>query len=303
MFVTGSSYGAALDSDYATVAYDASTGARLWAKRYQGLANPSDSANAVGVSPDGSRVFVTGVISGSNVVDWATVAYDASTGAQLWVRRYHGPGGFSNVATALGVSPDGSRLFVAGFISMSRSQDDYATVAYDTSTGARLWAKRYHGPAVGGNGASALGVSPDGSQVFVTGSSTGTTNNDYATLAYDASTGAKLWVKRYNGPADSYDSASALGVSPDGSQVFVTGSSPGLTSDYDYATVAYDASTGAKLWLKRYNGTGNFTDLPSALGVSPDGSGVFVTGESAGSSGKYHYATVAYNADPGTQPS
>jgi hypothetical protein len=49
-------------------------------------------------------------------------------------------------------------------------------------------------------------------------------------------------VKRENGPAFGDDQAGALDVSPDGSRLFVTGRSDGLTGPKDYATVAY--STG-----------------------------------------------------------
>jgi hypothetical protein len=298
VFVTGSSRGSTSSDDYATVAYNASTGAPLWMMRYNGPGNGFDTAKALGVSPDGSMVFVTGDSVGSTPVpDYATVAYDASTGAQLWVRRYNGPGNDVDVATALGMSPDGSMVFVTGYSVGSTSSFDYATVAYDASAGHRLWGMRYKGPVNGDDVAYALGVSPDASTVFVTGSSIGSTgSDDYATVAYDASTGSPLWVRRYNGPANNVDDAYALGVSPNGSTVLVTGGSYGSTSSFDYATVAYDASTGHGLWVSRYNGPANRTDSASTLGVSPDGSRVFVTGFSAGSGGTHSdYATVAYS--------
>jgi WD40 repeat protein len=294
VFVTGRSDGSTSTWDYVTLAYDASTGAKLWVRRYNGPANSVDSANALGVSPDGSEVFVTGQSYGSTSgSDYATVAYDASTGAKLWVRRYPHSG---YGASALGVSLDGSEVFVTGRIEGS-TFGDYATVAYDASTGVQLWVRRYTGP--GNDSANALGVSPDGSEVFVTGRSDGSGSGefDYATVAYDAATGARLWVRRYAGPGD--DSANALGVSPDGSKVFVTGQSERSTSGADYATVAYDASTGAKLWVRRYTRSG--FDVANALGVSPDGSEVFVTGQSDGSTSGADYATVAYDASTGAK--
>ena len=57
-------------------------------------------------------------------------------------------------------------------------------------------------------------------------------------------------------------SLAPAGVSPDGSKVFVTGYSVGSASGYDYATVAYDASTGSELWVKRYDGPGTATTAP-----------------------------------------
>jgi len=57
------------------VASDASTGAKLWTKRYDGLGHGGGAARAVGVSPDGSKVFVTGSVSGATSGDYGTVAY------------------------------------------------------------------------------------------------------------------------------------------------------------------------------------------------------------------------------------
>jgi outer membrane protein assembly factor BamB len=300
VFVTGVSLGSTSHSDYGTVAYDASTGERLWVRRYNGPENGTEYANALGVSPDGSEVFVTGQSFGStNGWDYATVAYDASTGEQLWAERYTRSGDSSDLGWAVGVSPDGSEVFVTGNSDgwSSGYDNDYATVSYDASTGARLWSKRYNSPANGDDSAHALGVSPDGTEVYVTGSSDGSTSGaDYATVAYDASTGAKLWSTRYTRSGN--DSANALGASPDGTEVYVTGSSDGSTSGADYATVAYDTSTGAKLWSTRYTRPGN--DSANALGVSPDGSEVFVTGASDGSTSA-DYATVAYDASTGAK--
>jgi WD40 repeat protein len=184
-------------------------------------------------------------------------------------------------------------VFVTGESVGATSNHDYATVAYDASTGAKLWVSRYNGLGNSSDFATALAVSPDGTDVFVTGySDVSIGNYDYATVAYDASSGARLWSRSYTRPGN--DVANALGVSPDGSEVFVTGGSEGSTTYADYATVAYDASTGAKLWSKRYAHVGN--DIATALGVSPDGSQVFVTGQSDGSTSGVDQATVAYGS-------
>jgi WD40 repeat protein len=295
--VTGPSGGSGSGNDYATVAYDAATGAQLWVQRYDGPASGNDGATALAVSPDGSKLLVTGNSPGlGSDYDYATVAYDAATGAQLWVQRYDGPASGVDSAFALGVSPDGASVFVTGSSPGVGSGNDYATVAYDAATGAQLWVQRYNGPSSGSDNAFALGVSRDGSKLFVTGArGRGSSSSDYATVAYDASTGAQVWVQRYDGPGNGIDTAVALAVSPDGAKLFVTGYSSGSGSGYDYATIAYDAATGARLWVKRYDGPVSGDDVAVATVGSPDASRLFVTGYSPGLGGDNDYATVAYS--------
>ena len=131
-------------------------------------------------------------------------------------------------------------------------------------------------------------VSPDGTKVFVTGTSD---DSDYTTVAYNAVTGAQLWAARYNGASTGERGADSVAVS--GSTVFVTGSSyGGSTTNYDYATVAYNAATGAQLWVQRYNGDG-LGNKALSMAVSPATGTVLVTGYSVDVG--FDYATIAYN--------
>ncbi len=287
--------------DYATVAYDAATGKRLWVSRYHGfwLVN---RPSAIAVSPDGRTVFVTGSSQKrgelGNGYDYATVAYSATTGAQLWVSRYNGPAKASDFAKAIAVSPSGGTVFVTG----TASGGGYTTIAYDAHTGQQLWLSQYNGSANKSGEASALAVSPDGRTVYVTGTSVEVKSGfDYATVAYDARTGAERWVRTYNGGANFSNTATSLRVSPDAGTVFVTGESGIDPSGYDFATVAYDAATGAQRWVSRYNGPGNGIDVARSVAVSPDGGTVYVTGRSDSAPRHPDYATIAYNARTGAQ--
>jgi DNA-binding beta-propeller fold protein YncE len=215
-------------------------GDQLWVSRFNSQTNGYDAAFGLAISPDGTKLFVTGQTrrpGGDD--DYGTVAYDAATGQEIWARRYDSGG--PDYASDIAVSPDGSIVFVTGQTRPPGGDDDYGTVAFDAETGDRLWANVFNRPQRGSDDhPSALGVSPDGATVFVTGWSVGArTGADYATVAYDATTGSHLWVGRYNGPGDKDDRAHGLGISPDGATVYVTGESLGSGTDYDYATIAY----------------------------------------------------------------
>jgi WD40 repeat protein len=306
VFVTGSSKGRGSGYDYATVAYSAATGRQLWVRRYNGPGNGTDVAFSVAVSPGGRRVFVAGDSYGATTgYDYATVAYSTATGRQLWVRRYNGPANGTDVALSVAMSPAGTSVFVTGISADpggANSPADYATVAYSTATGGQLWVRRYNGsPARRNvNGASWVAVSPAGARVFVTGHSyVRATADDYATVAYIAATGKRLWVRRYNGPANSIDGALSVAVSPGGGRVFVTGYSYDRTGTEDYATVGYSAAGGRQLWVRRYNGPVNGDSAARSVAVSPAGTTVYVTGYSYDRTGIEDYATVGYSAAAG----
>jgi outer membrane protein assembly factor BamB len=241
-------------------------------------------------------VYVTGVEDQyTSAADYFTAAYDGVTGDPVWASRYDGPAHQEDEGRILTVSADGSRVFVTGE-SMNADLDwDYATVAYDATTGTRLWASRYDGPAHSTDFPHAIQVSPRGDAVFVTGESEKTLYApDYTTVAYDAATGGRRWLRRYDGPGKVEDRAYGLVVAADGTKVYVTGESWGTDTSSDYATICYDAGTGSPLWRVRYDGPLHRGDTSIAIAVIPDGQLVFITGHSAGINTGFDYATIGY---------
>jgi hypothetical protein len=227
------------------------------------------------------------------------VLYDAASGQQLWAAFHDGPANGADEGTAAALSAD--RAFVAGTVAGGATGDDAVVVAYGiNAAGAPLWSASYDGFG-GADRAVGMALAPDGGRVYVAASSAGPAGSgyDYVTLAYDAATGSLAWTSRYNGPASGEDLPKAVAASPDGSRVFVTGRSIGSGTGHDFATVAYNAATGAHLWTARYDGPGHGFDGAEAISVTPDGSSVAVGGVTT--AGEDAFGTVVYAAATGAQ--
>jgi WD40 repeat protein len=300
VFVTGYSVLPDYSTDFATIAYDARTGAQRWVAGYDDPSNSDDSPLAIAASPDGSSVFVTGLSTGATTSwDLTTISYDAVTGEQRWLATYSGPGSAIDVGSVLGVSPDGQTVFVTGRTDVG-SIADAITVAYDAATGAQRWMDVWPGPEGTGYYALDQGISPDGSKVFVTGF-TGEQyiSSEYVTVGYDAAAGTRRWVAIYPGVVKGRNEPAALAVDPSGRSVVVTGVSSSANQGWNYATLDYDAATGRQRWLARYVGPGD-SDQAHDVAASPNGNVVFVTGQSEGT-GADDFATIAYSTATGAQ--
>jgi len=249
--------------DLITAVYDAGTGEELWHAIYAGPNSTWDYGSSIAAG--GGRLYVSGTLAGTAVTEAATLAFDAATGEMLWVDRYAGES--DGPDTSSGLALHGDRLYLVGTTRRADLSTNILTLAYDGATGSREWEDFYEGPQGGGNLGVDLGVSPAGDLVYVTGLSSGITQcpsgfvchgyfEDYATYALEAAGGARRWEARYVGEGighrtpsvvgvgylalPPYDAPAGLAVAPDGSRIYVVGSSYWQDSGLDLVPVAYD---------------------------------------------------------------
>jgi hypothetical protein len=166
--------------DIVTDRLDPATGSIRWSKRFNGTRRlGQDQISGIAVSPSGNRVFITGL----DPAEFATIAYRASSGAEIWRTDYDGGGSGPDIPMAIALSPKGAKVYVLGRSPLVGDDLDFATVAYSAADGSQLWASRYG--SVGRDNAVAMAVSPTGSGVFVIGSSiVKPVNEDWFTVAY-----------------------------------------------------------------------------------------------------------------------
>jgi uncharacterized delta-60 repeat protein len=292
VYVTGRSSDPDFSTHYATIKYN-SAGHEQWVARYYGPGNYYDMSTAIAIDNSGN-VYVTGYSfgSGSNY-DYATIKYD-SFGQEQWVARYNGPNNGDDGAEGIAVDGSGN-VYVTGMSRNGSGFSDYITIKYD-SAGQQVWVARYYSrPGNYPDESYAIAIDASGN-AYVTGTSLfhSGASYDYGTIKYN-SAGQQQWVGRYNGSGNRDDYAAAITVDGLGN-VYVTGSSWGSGTDYDYATIKYNPA-GQQEWVGRYDGPGSGSDNPRAIAIDKSGS-VYVTGESIGSGNDagFDYATIKYNS-------
>lgn len=208
---------------------------------------------------------------------------------QKWASIYNGTGNLADYSNAI-ATDDNSNVYVTGRSFGSGSNFDFTTVKYNAA-GVQQWVKSYNGTGNGEDAGVSIALDAAGN-IHVTGYSTNPAGLlDIVTIKYDPS-GAELWTAVFNGSSGHIDKAHYIAVDNSGN-VYVTGESVSIGTSYDFITLKY-ASSGALLWARNYNGTGNKADVGHNLHI--DGSGnILVAGHSIGVTNLYDYAVVKYD--------
>ena len=204
-----------------------------------------------------------------------------------WARAYDGLADDLEIAVAEELDPDGN-IYVTGV----RNDSEFVTMKLDP-TGRVLWTARAPFGFESYYSTSPSAIARDSAgNIIVTGYSTlGENGNDFTTIKYDAD-GRLLWLNRYDGPAHAADYPSAIGIDQD-NNVFITGTSQGVGTDTDFATVKYSAN-GAEQWVARYDGPAHATDTASAV-VIDSLNRIVVVGSSSGGVSGMDIAVVYYD--------
>ncbi len=272
------------NSGYFLIKYDPD-GNTVWLRKYVNNYGGDPSAMTI----DGmGNIYVTGYMSITND-DFLTIKYN-NDGDSLWVRSFNTPGYYDH-GSAIAVDSAGN-VYVTGDSGGSPFVHylyKYLTIKYDAS-GNQIWYRRYDG--LGNEWDHPTAICADNSgNVYVTGESSGQGNNsDFATIKYNSS-GDSVWVRRYNGSANSDDKASSMCMDGVGN-VYVTGYTSVAGNHTDYCTIKYNSS-GAVKWILNFDGTAHGNDEAAAIRADNNGN-VYVTGTSTGITGGNDFLTLKY---------
>jgi hypothetical protein len=180
-------------------------------------------------------------------------------------------------------SQNGSGLFLA-------KQNSDGQIIWQNSISPETPSSRNYGTAIYSN---------DSNEIYSAGvaSLDGiASNNDYLITKYN-SAGIEIWSTQIDSDNNNDDIPTSI-ISNNAGDVFITGSSIGEGTSFDFYTMKLNGINGTILWEERYNYT-NRPDVPVALDFDTEGR-LVVVGVSAKSDITWEIVALKYDSNNGT---
>ncbi len=246
---------------------------------------------SVGWSPSDMLVGGNGdvYLLGTTWEEYPTAKYNirlekySSMGNLIWSRSY-GTNNVHEIAKKF-VEDNSGNLIIGGY------KGNYLILKY-SSDGVLIWNKEYN--IDDSDYPVALAVDSVG-DIYLAGYSQPSSgyNSDYVIMKLSSSTGDTLWVRSFNGEADSTDIPVGI-VIDEGGNPYVTGKSYGISCGYDILTIKYSSITGDTIWTRRYNGLANGDDI--ATGITIDSlQNIYIIGNTKNTTTQQDWILLKYS--------
>lgn len=173
-----------------------------------------------------------------------------TSGKKVWMRTYRAGARWWTWPADVVVDKTGN-VTVLGMLSKAEDFVDILLVSYRPNGRLRC-ARRYDGPAYGGDWATRMATDPAGN-VYIAGWSESRTGSDGLVLKYVRS-GKRLWARRYNGTVGGDDWLRSLRLRPAGG-IYAAGSTTGGHTGRNGLLTAYNAA-GKRLFVTEEVGPG-----------------------------------------------
>jgi DNA-binding beta-propeller fold protein YncE len=313
MYVVGADGDSVYEYDLST-AWDVSTATFL---QSFSISSQETAPTAISFKPDGLKMYIVGD-SGDDVNEYdLSTAWDVSSatflqrfsvsaqdggptgiffkpdGTALYICGYindrvyqYTLGGFSVAAqetdpTGLFFKPDGAKMYVVGASGDDVNEYDLST-AWDVSTASYL---QNFSVATQETVPQALFFKPDGTKMYVTGSSGDDVNEYDLSTAWDIS--SATFLQNFSVATEEII-PTGLFFKANGLKMYVLGNSGDDVNEYDLSS-AWDVSTAT--FLQNFSVATQET-VPQALFFKPDGTKMYVTGGSGDDVNEYDLSTA-----------